>query len=72
MTKTPNHEITWRKSSFSGSSGTCVEIADIDNGVLVRNSTRPDDVTLAFTRAELAAFVAGCKAGEFDDLHELA
>ena len=69
MTKKSNPEITWRKSSFSGSSGTCVEIADAVDGVMVRNSTRPDDVTLAFTRAELAAFVAGCKAGEFDDLY---
>jgi hypothetical protein len=69
MRKKPTHETTWRKSSFSGSSGTCVEIARVDEGVLVRNSTRPDDVTLAFTRSELAAFVAGCKAGEFDDLH---
>ena len=69
MTKKSNPEITWRKSSFTGSSGTCVEIADVADGVIVRNSTRPDDVTLAFTRAELAAFVAGCKAGEFDDLY---
>lgn len=69
MMKKSNHDITWRKSSYSGSSGTCVEIADATDGVLVRNSTRPDDVTLAFTREELAAFVAGCKAGEFDDLH---
>lgn len=69
MRKKPNPKIAWRKSSFSGSSGTCVEIAEAADGVMVRNSTRPDDVTLAFTRAELAAFVAGCKAGEFDDLY---
>jgi len=72
MTTKPTNGTTWRKSSFSGSSGTCVEIADVEDGVLVRNSTRPDDVTLAFTRPELAAFVAGCKAGEFDDLYEVS
>ena len=68
MTTTPYH-LTWRKSSFSGGNGAdCVEVADIDDGVLVRNSNRPQAGTVAFTRSELAAWIAGCKAGEFDDL----
>jgi hypothetical protein len=69
MTDHPQDPI-WRKSSFSGpNGGTCVEIAATDDGVLVRNSNRPDAGTIAFTRAELAAWIDGCKAGEFDDLH---
>ena len=63
------HNLTWRKSSFSGSGGTCIEIADIGaDGVLVRNSNKLGLGTMPFTKPELAAFIAGCKAGEFDDM----
>jgi hypothetical protein len=59
----------WRKSSYSASSGACVEVAQLDGGrVLVRNSNHPDAGTLTFTAAEMAAWIAGCQAGEFDDL----
>jgi hypothetical protein len=58
----------WRKSSFSADQGDCVELAETADGIAVRNSKRPDGGTLTFTRAELAAFLAGAKAGEFDDL----
>ena len=58
----------WRKSSFSGANGDCVELAAIGSGIAVRHSRSPDRGTLVYTRSELAAFVAGCKAGEFDDL----
>jgi hypothetical protein len=61
--------LTWRKSSYSGSQSDCVELArTADGSTLVRNSNRPGDGTIEFTRAEIAAFVAGVKAGEFDDL----
>ncbi|WP_024799426.1 DUF397 domain-containing protein [Nocardia sp. BMG51109] len=59
----------WRKSSFSGPDGHCVECAPLpDTAVAVRNSNRPHDGTLVFTRAEWAAWIRGCRAGEFDDL----
>ena len=63
-------DLAWRKSSFSGSNGgDCVEIAPTpDNTVAVRNSKAPEAGVVLFTRSELAAFVAGVKAGEFDDL----
>jgi hypothetical protein len=68
MTHDPQH-LTWRKSSYSGANGgNCVEIAETDHGVLVRNSNQPDAGTLAFTRSEITAWIEGCKAGEFDDL----
>lgn len=61
--------LTWRKSSFSGSDGTCVEVARLADGTtLLRNSNHPEDGTLTFTRAEMAAWIKGCKTGEFDDL----
>lgn len=60
--------LTWRKSSYSGANGNCVEIAETGDAILVRNSNRPGDGAIEFTRAELAAWIAGAKAGEFDDL----
>lgn len=71
MNHTPYpQDLTWRKSSFSGTNGgACVEVAQTDEGILVRNSKRPSEGTIAFTRSEVAAWIAGCKAGEFDDLH---
>lgn len=55
----------WRKSSFSGAAGHCVEVAAVDGGIAVRNSTSPESGALKFSDAEWAAFVAGCKADEF-------
>ena len=64
----PTDNLVWRTSSFSGANGNCVEVAETNDGVLVRNSNHPGEGTVAFTRAELAAWIDGCKAGEFDDL----
>ncbi|MHB0908373.1 DUF397 domain-containing protein [Streptomyces argenteolus] len=59
--------VQWRKSSFSEQSGNCIELAVVDGGVLVRESDDPE-VIVRTTPAKLAAFLAGAKAGEFDDL----
>lgn len=62
-------EAVWRKSSASNSSGSCVEVAALPDGdVAVRNSRYPAGPALIYRRAEMAAFVAGAKNGEFDDL----
>jgi len=59
----------WRTSSYSQGNGTCVEVADLpDRRIAVRNSADPHGPTVLFTRAEMRAWVQGCKAGEFDDL----
>jgi Domain of unknown function (DUF397) len=56
----------WRKSSFSGYQGNCVEVAKLDSGeVAVRNSRFPAGPALVFTSAEWAAFVSGVEVGEF-------
>lgn len=65
-------DLAWRKSSFSGTGGgDCVELAPLPGGgVALRDSKHPEAGHLTFTRAELAAWIAGARAGEFDDLAE--
>jgi hypothetical protein len=62
------HPTTWRKSTYSSGSQTCVELADTGADVFLRDSKHPEQGHLAFTRAELAAFVAAGRAGELDHL----
>jgi len=59
----------WRKSSFSNDQGQCLETAALTDGTIaVRNSNHPEAGVILFTRAEMAAWIKGCQAGEFDDL----
>ncbi len=60
-------EIQWHKSSYSEQSGNCLELAVVDGQILVRESDDPG-VIVSTTAAKLAVFLAGAKAGEFDDL----
>lgn len=65
----PEASITgpWRRSSFTNDQ--CVEIAEAgEEHVAVRNSRAHGEGLLLFTRGEMRAFLAGAKAGEFDDL----
>lgn len=60
---------TWRKSSFSAEEGNCVEVAALPaNRIAVRNSNQPGDGVVYVTRPEIAAWIKGVQAGEFDDL----
>ena len=57
----------WRKSSYSGTSGNCGDVADLpDGGCAVRDSKEPAGPILTLTSAEWAAFCAGVRSGEFD------
>ena len=62
--------VRWRKASYSGSNGNCVEVGvkhTTDGDVyLVRDTKNPARSLLAFTTAEWDAFTAGVKDGEFD------
>ena len=64
-----SRKLVWRKSTASNPSGNCVELAELAGGdIAVRNSRHPGGPTLVYTRAEIAAFIAGVRSGEFDDL----
>jgi hypothetical protein len=54
----------WRRSSKC-STGTCVEIAAVDGGYLVRDSKRPQQQPMFFTAEELSVFATAFVAGEF-------
>ncbi|MEU8611110.1 DUF397 domain-containing protein [Actinoplanes sp. NPDC048791] len=55
----------WRKSSFCGSNA-CVEVAEIDGKVAVRDSKDTRSAVLTFTRDSWDAFVTGIKDGDFE------
>jgi hypothetical protein len=59
--------VQWVKSARSNPSGNCVEVAQLPDGrVAMRNSRHPGGPALIYTRAEMAAFVAGARDGDFD------
>ena len=65
---TPNlSRAVWHKSSRSaGTGGNCVEVANLDTAVAVRDSKAPDNGMLVFGRSEWSTFVDATKSGEFD------
>jgi hypothetical protein len=60
-----NDAIQWRTSTKSGGSN-CVQVAFVDEEILVRDSKDEGGSTLRFNSAEWHAFTAGVIAGEFD------
>jgi len=56
----------WRRSSSCDSSQ-CVEVGHAPSEVLLRDSKDPDGPWLTFAPGVWSAFLAGLKAGEFDD-----
>lgn len=56
----------WQKSTRSEPQPNCVELAEVDGVIGVRDSKVPDRATLQFTKSEMAAFIAAAKDGEFD------
>ncbi|NNH73100.1 DUF397 domain-containing protein [Nocardia uniformis] len=65
--KTELSGANWFKSSYSESSGACVEVAWANDGMVgVRDSKHPAGPALVFTLSAWDAFTAGVADGEFD------
>jgi Domain of unknown function (DUF397) len=47
----------WRKSSYSGAQGSCVELASDSGAILVRDTTNRDGGTLGFTAEAWTRFL---------------
>jgi Domain of unknown function (DUF397) len=60
-------KLSWIKARASVGNNACVELAEHDGMIVLRNSRDPD-ILLTFTRDEMRAFVRGVAAGEFDRL----
>jgi hypothetical protein len=56
----------WIKSSYSYACGNCVEVQREDNSVSVRDGKDPSGPVLTFTLDQWQAFIAGCRASEFE------
>jgi hypothetical protein len=52
---------TWRKSSYSSDDGNCVEVANLDGQLAVRDSKNPTTTVLTVTAAQWAAFTTEVK-----------
>lgn len=71
MTTTEPKSPYWVKSSYSGNGGSCVECAlraaSATGTVPVRDSKVPHGPVLGFSADSFRTFLAGVKAGEFED-----
>jgi Domain of unknown function (DUF397) len=61
--ESPAPRATWRKSSYSTSTGNCVEVAPVAEGVVVRHSKHPASGEIAFSHPEWSAFVCDARDG---------
>ncbi|MBT2493861.1 DUF397 domain-containing protein [Streptomyces sp. ISL-96] len=60
------HQAKWRKSSYSGGSGTeCVEVAILAARTAVRDSKVPDRAPIAVPNGAWVGFVVAVRRGEF-------
>ncbi|GAA4235992.1 DUF397 domain-containing protein [Actinomadura meridiana] len=58
--------VRWRKSSYSGGTGECVELAKYAMNVGVRDSKAPAAGHLSFSPQTWATFAADARDGRFD------
>jgi hypothetical protein len=61
----PVNNLNWRKASYSGNGGaSCVEVADHEGTIVVRDTKDRSQAPHLFTVAEWRAFTAGVRSGE--------
>jgi Domain of unknown function (DUF397) len=59
----------WQSSQHGDRGAARVEMAVLPGGAIaMRNSRHPGGPALIYTHAEIEAFIAGAKDGDFDDL----
>jgi hypothetical protein len=58
----------WRKPLRSISNGACVEIAQINRDIGVRDSKKQESPALIYTRRTWGGFIQQIKQGELDSL----
>jgi Domain of unknown function (DUF397) len=56
----------WRKARLSQHNGGCVEVANLDEVVAVRDSKRPEAGAHVVDRSAFAVFLSDAKAGRYD------
>jgi hypothetical protein len=63
MATQPNRDSTliWRRSNASGGQGNCVEVAESESSVLVRDSQDRPGTLLVFARSDWLVFLRGVK-----------
>lgn len=58
--------ITWRTSSYTNGGGNCVEVADLPDSVLVRDTKDRTRPPVHCSAPAWRAFVQAVRAGEFE------
>jgi hypothetical protein len=66
LTDKERDSISWRKASACHQ-GSCIEVAQINGSIAIRESKDPDGLILLYSPEEWRTFLSGAKAGEFDD-----
>ncbi|MEV6114979.1 DUF397 domain-containing protein [Streptomyces sp. NPDC052109] len=62
MRNTPDHEVSWRKSTYSTGGDNCLEVADAHPTLIpVRDSKTPQGPRLVFRPTAWSAFVVHLK-----------
>jgi hypothetical protein len=56
--------MNWKKPSYSTAQGNCVEVSQLRDGIIVRDSKNPSGPVLRFSADDWQAFVASVKAGK--------
>lgn len=59
-------ERKWRKSSYSGDWGNCVEVAGVPGGAAVRDSKAPEAARVRVSDSGWRSFLSQVKSGRYD------